>query len=59
MRQRELARLTEALGHLTYAQRLKVAAELAASEHQAASVAIVEGSVGGNHSSLQASAVRT
>lgn len=46
MRQRELARLIRSLGHLTRTQRQKVAAELAASERQAASVAIVEGSIG-------------
>lgn len=34
------------LGHLTRAQRQKVTAELAASERQAASVAVIEGSVG-------------
>lgn len=46
MRQRELARLIKSLGHLTHVQRQKVTAELAASERQAASVAIIEGSVG-------------
>lgn len=47
MRQRELARLMKSLGHLTHAQRQKVAAELAAGERQAASVAIVEGRLEG------------
>lgn len=46
MRQRELARLIQSLEQLTHAQRQKVSAELAGKEHQAASVAIVEGSVG-------------
>lgn len=46
MRQRELARLIKSLGHLTYAQRQKVAAELAVSERQVASVAIIEGGLG-------------
>jgi hypothetical protein len=46
MRQRELARLIKSLEHLTHAQRQKVAVELAAGERQAASVAIVEDSVG-------------
>lgn len=46
MRRRELARLIMSLGHLTRAQRQKVTAELAASERQAASVAIIGGSVG-------------
>jgi len=46
MRQRELTRLLKSLGQLTHAQRQKVMAELGAGERQAASVAIVEGSVG-------------
>lgn len=46
MRQRELASLIKSLGDLTHAQRQKIVAELAARECQAASVAIVEGSVG-------------
>jgi hypothetical protein len=46
MRQRELARLIKSLGHLTHAQRQKVSAELAATQHQAASVTIIEGGVG-------------
>ena len=45
MRQRELVRLLKSLGQLTHAQRQKVMAELGTSERQAASVAIVEGSV--------------
>lgn len=47
MRQRELARLMKSLWHLTHTQRQKVAAELAAGERQAASVAIVEGRLEG------------
>lgn len=46
MRQRELTRLLKSLGQLTHAQRKKVMAEMGAGERQAASVAIVEGSVG-------------
>jgi len=46
MRQRELMRLLKSLGQLTHAQRQKVMAELGTGERQAASVAIVEGSVG-------------
>lgn len=46
MRQRELVRLIKSLEHLTHAQRQKVVAELAAGEQRAASVAIVEGSIG-------------
>lgn len=46
MRQRELARLMKSLGQLTHGQRQQVMAELAASEGQAASVAIIEGSLG-------------
>lgn len=46
MRQRELARLIKSLERLTHAQRQKVAVELEAGEHQSASVAIVEDSVG-------------
>jgi len=46
MRQRELTRLLKSLGQLTHAQRQKVMAELGTGERQAASVAIVEGSVG-------------
>ena len=46
MRQRELTRLLKSLGQLTHAQRQKVMAELGAGERQAASVAIVEGSIG-------------
>lgn len=46
MRQRELARLMQALGQLTHGQRQQVMAELTAGEHRAASVAIVEGGVG-------------
>lgn len=45
MRLRELARLIGSLGHPKHAQQQKVAVERAASEHQAASVGIVEGSV--------------
>lgn len=46
MRQRELVRLIKSLEHLTHTQRQKVVAELAAGEQRAASVAIVEGSIG-------------
>jgi transposase-like protein len=45
MRQRELVRLLKSLGQLTHVQRQKVMAELGTGERQAASVAIVEGSV--------------
>jgi hypothetical protein len=45
MRQRELTRLLKSLGQLTHSQRQKVVAELGVGERQAASVAIVEGSV--------------
>jgi transposase-like protein len=46
MRQREWARLIQSLGQLTHGQRQKVMAALAADEEKAASVAIVEGSLG-------------
>ncbi len=45
MMQRELVRLLKSLGQLTHGQRQKVMAELGTGERQAASVAIVEGSV--------------
>ena len=46
MMQREMTRLVKSLGQLTHAQRQKVIAELGTGERQAASVAIVEDSVG-------------
>ncbi len=46
MRQRELARLMQSLRQLTLGQRQKVMAELAAGEGKAASVAIIEDSLG-------------